>query len=49
MIEQTICVDHLTGIGSTTWHEFARMIFEKVAPLWNKPLVVTLSALGLSG
>ena len=31
---------HLTGNGSTTWHEFARLIFEKTSQLWGKPLIV---------
>jgi len=33
-------VYHLTGNGSTTWYEFARLIFEKTAQLWDKPLIV---------
>ena len=33
-------VYHLTGTGNTTWHEFACLIFEKTARLWNKPLIV---------
>jgi dTDP-4-dehydrorhamnose reductase len=33
-------VYHLTGNGYTTWYEFARLIFEKTAKLWNKPLIV---------
>jgi dTDP-4-dehydrorhamnose reductase len=31
---------HLTGAGSTTWYEFAKMIFEKTSNLWDKPLVI---------
>jgi len=31
---------HLTGTGSTTWYEFARMIFEKMSTLHEKPLIV---------
>ena len=31
---------HLTGMGCTTWYEFARLIFEKTARLWGKPLIV---------
>ncbi|GHV09844.1 NAD(P)-dependent oxidoreductase [Campylobacterota bacterium] len=31
---------HLTGTGGTTWHEFARLIFEKTSLLWDKPLVI---------
>ncbi|MCL2349691.1 MAG: dTDP-4-dehydrorhamnose reductase [Planctomycetaceae bacterium] len=30
---------HLTGTGSTTWYEFARMIFEKMSTLHKKPLI----------
>jgi len=30
---------HLIGTGCTTWHEFARLIFEKLSRLWNKPLL----------
>ena len=30
---------HLTGTGCTTWHEFARLIFEKTSRLWNQPLI----------
>ena len=26
---------HLSGIGSTTWYEFARLIFQKSAEIWN--------------
>jgi dTDP-4-dehydrorhamnose reductase len=26
---------HLSGVGSTTWYEFARMIFEKVSAIWR--------------
>ncbi|MCL2119786.1 MAG: NAD(P)-dependent oxidoreductase, partial [Planctomycetaceae bacterium] len=33
-------VYHLTGSGSTTWYEFARLIFEKTSQLWDKPLIV---------
>jgi len=33
-------VYHLTGTGSTTWYEFARLIFEKTSQLWDKPLIV---------
>lgn len=30
---------HLSGIGSTTWYEFARLIFRKASELWNAKLV----------
>ena len=33
-------VYHLTGSDSTTWYEFARLIFEKTSQLWDKPLLV---------
>ena len=33
-------VYHLTGTGSTTWYEFACLFFEKMATLWNKPLII---------
>ena len=32
-------VYHLTGIGGTTWYEFARKIFEKVSRMWEKPFI----------
>ena len=28
---------HLTGTAHTTWYEFARMIFETMSRLWDKP------------
>lgn len=30
---------HLSGTGSTTWYEFARLIFRKASELWNVKLV----------
>lgn len=30
---------HLTGTGSTTWYEFARMIFTKISVIWKQPLI----------